>query len=515
MNILRKTRKSKIKISKKRLVLLIFSLIMTTFAWAAYMKVLNTNTKMHINSWDISLYLDKNKNGVAETNEKITGNEGIFDIKFSDMYPGMNEEVVDVIIKNNGETPSTIDYILSDIAFLGLAYKIEGSEVEGVTNIIQKNEYVESAGIVTYDFIDEQEKFPFKIVIENTACVDGGAEGHLKVKALWQSSLESNDGLTQEEIDAKNESDTEWGFGVAEFVENNKESGIAPFQFRIKINATGQARSSRYALTRNVTPENYGDFIDYPIDLNGNGSTKDDWKIFFEGNENIYIIASEYVKNTNLPTGVMRNIADQDYATGFNIGALSSDTSIDQSTINKYLLSSARSSDNINYKATARLLNTSKWNQFVDSDYAESAVGAPTIEMLVKSWNQKFISTSACSKLKYIWEINKKGFSIANSEMENNASVTDVRGYGISKASVYFPEHNPDMGACAGYWIASPSIYSDKAVITVMEIGKIGYCEIEGDTLFGIRPVVMLKAGLKGESEFDEDTGIKVWSIEN
>ena len=65
MNILRKSRKSTIKLDKRKVVLLIFTLIMTTFAWITYSKILLPNLKLHINSWNISIYVDNNKKGVA------------------------------------------------------------------------------------------------------------------------------------------------------------------------------------------------------------------------------------------------------------------------------------------------------------------------------------------------------------------------------------------------------------------------------------------------------------------
>lgn len=53
MNILRKSRKSKNKKKLNKFVILIFSLVMTTFAWFAYTKILEPTLKMHILSWNI------------------------------------------------------------------------------------------------------------------------------------------------------------------------------------------------------------------------------------------------------------------------------------------------------------------------------------------------------------------------------------------------------------------------------------------------------------------------------
>ena len=122
MNILRKTRKSKFKLDKKKIILLIFTLIMTTFAWITYSKILLPNLQLHINSWNISIYVDNNKNGVADDDELVEDKSSPITIQPFEVYPGMNLDVMDVIIKNNGETPSDIAYIISDISILGNQY---------------------------------------------------------------------------------------------------------------------------------------------------------------------------------------------------------------------------------------------------------------------------------------------------------------------------------------------------------------------------------------------------------
>ena len=85
MNILRKSRKSTIKLDKRKVVLLIFTLIMTTFAWITYSKILLPTLKLHINSWNLAIYVDNNKNGVAEETEMVEDKK---DFK----YPQINKE---------------------------------------------------------------------------------------------------------------------------------------------------------------------------------------------------------------------------------------------------------------------------------------------------------------------------------------------------------------------------------------------------------------------------------------
>ena len=64
MNIFRWKRKSKKKIKFKKVILFIFSLIMTTFAWFAYSRVINTSLNIHMAAWDMEYSI----NGVEKTN---------------------------------------------------------------------------------------------------------------------------------------------------------------------------------------------------------------------------------------------------------------------------------------------------------------------------------------------------------------------------------------------------------------------------------------------------------------
>ena len=45
--------------------------------------------------------------------------------------------------------------------------------------------------------------------------------------------------------------------------------------------------------------DNYGMYVDYPIDLSGDGDTTNDWKIFYEDDlGRVFLIAADYVPNT-------------------------------------------------------------------------------------------------------------------------------------------------------------------------------------------------------------------------
>ena len=526
MNILRKTRKSNIKISRRRILLLIFSLIMTSFAWIAYIKILKTDFEAHINSWDISVVVDKNKNGVAD--EQAETIEEAIEINFLEMYPSIDQEIMNVFIKNNGEVPATITYEVTDVKLLGQEYSIQEdaekyrNENPGALclqnyNFVGDNTssiYGELYGdIYSKNIIDEQDIFPFKFVIEHTGEIDGGAEGYLKIKPIWAYSLEDTGSLTQAQIDAKNESDSIWGNKMATLVE--EKPGVPALQFKIKINAVGLGRSNRFSMTQNVTPENYGDYVDYPIDLDGDGKTTNDWQIFYEDNENVYIIADSYINTLNTsvsPSIFLKGTGNySNFGVSFILSSLTDEDIIAQSVANKSMLTLATKNNNYNYYATAKLLNPNLWTYFVKEEYADFAIGTPTIEMFTRSWNQKYMGNENFENLVVTWKNESKGYIL------NGSNEVSIANY--ENAKLYFPynQYNnidgTEEGDCVGYWLASPSTNSNESLINVLYNGKISYEKIETQSGIGLRPIVRLKTELEGNIiEIDEDLHT-IWSL--
>lgn len=526
MNILRKTRKSNIKISRRRILLLIFSLIMTSFAWIAYIKILKNNFEVHINSWDISVVVDKNGNGIAD--EEAEAIEEAIEISFLDMYPGIDQEIMHIFIKNNGEVPSTITYEVLDVKLLGEEYSIQEdaekyrSDNQGALclqnyNFIGDNTqsiYGDLYGnIYSKNIIDEQTVCPFKFIIEHTGEIDGGAEGYLKIKTIWESFLEDEVGLTQAQIDAKNESDSIWGNKIALLQEQNP--GMPALEFKIKIKAVGLGRSNQFVMTQKVTPENYGDYVDYPIDLDRDGNTTNDWQIFYEDNENVYIISDSYIntsKTSISPSIFLKGTGSySNLGVSFNLNSLSGKDIINQSVANKAMLTLAQKNTNYNYFATEQLLNPNIWNYFVEEEYADFAIGAPTIEMFIRSWNQKYIENENFEYLKAIWQKKNKGYVVN----DNNEVI--ISNY--NNAKLYFPHNDynnidkTEQGDCVGYWLASPSANSNKSLMNILYNGKISYEEIDAQKGIGLRPIVRLKSELKGNIAAIDGNSHTIWNL--
>lgn len=223
MNILRWNRKSNKKIRPKTLLLFIFSLIMTTFAWFAYSKVLEPTLNIHMASWDMTYEI----NGTPTANP--------ISIEIPILYPTMGEEKVVVDIFNNGETKVDIDYQVKSLTVAGIEYKgVPEGQTTNETNYItiapSVLETVQTTDETTGETISTEifkgavtndiTRLPFTIDIEHSAQVEaatkdlyGGedtpGEGYLKVIVNW---IGDNDKL-----------DSEWGYKVGEYLANQPE----------------------------------------------------------------------------------------------------------------------------------------------------------------------------------------------------------------------------------------------------------------------------------------------------
>lgn len=208
MNILRMRRKSNRKISWKRYLLFVFTLIMTTFAWFAYSKVLNTTLNIHVASWNMRYYIE----GVEKTNP--------IGIEIPTLYPTMEDQVIQIDIKNNGEALADLDYHVSEITIAGVTYELV---TEGNTNTTDDYIDIETPvldvdpetgeAVAKGKIINDLTRFPFVVEIEHSAQIQAGGDAYLTVTTKWAGD---NDEL-----------DSEWGYVVGEYFLNNPSATTA------------------------------------------------------------------------------------------------------------------------------------------------------------------------------------------------------------------------------------------------------------------------------------------------
>ena len=245
----------------------------------------------------------------------------------------------------------------------------------------------------------------------------------------------------------------------------------------------------------------YGDYVEYPIDLNGDGNLSNDWRIFYNDGERIFIIAADYVENgssylNNTGTGMTTYSAYGLYWAS----ALSAAQDTSKATLFGQTLWTDYST--INRRYVSALLNANNWTGFVDSTYADCAIGGPTIEMWVASYNAKGYTPLYCNN------INENGYYVGNTDKPTTEvyDITNDSNNGYNDV-LYFP-HRGIVSDCQGYWLASPGTIDSGSIKCV---NYDGFMSTYGSGIddFGVRPVVCLNSEVTATQ--DESTG--VWKL--
>ena len=243
------------------------------------------------------------------------------------------------------------------------------------------------------------------------------------------------------------------------------------------------------------------------------------WEIYHSDGKNIYLIADNYITGEYIPSkdGVtMGGNGDTNYQScefyddllNKYIGAANiTDANIIPWL--SYLKSSYGGSDNTNknMKATAYLLDTEIWKGFKNSTKAKYAIGAPTLDMFVASYNTRFLR-----QIEIIAQ--ETGYKIKFTDEDSYGTVLEV--YDYLTAYKKYKDNNSDDEM----WIASPiasPIANDSNDLSC--VGRRGV--LEGSACggsyhgrsygMGICPIVCLEDGVTLEKQ--EVNGEIVYNI--
>ena len=222
------------------------------------------------------------------------------------------------------------------------------------------------------------------------------------------------------------------------------------------------------------------------------------WKIFFADENNIYIIADDYISYQYAPNGkngteiTKGEKSDYDLAFANVSNDYRGSADITNEKVKKWFeyLKEYPSVERPNVKAVAYMLDTNVWGKFAGNN-AEYAIGGPTLEMFCKSYN-----SIHDKKIEYI--VENYGYDL---KWDSDTGYNDnINGFD-TKETLYAP--NSDK--VSGYWLSCPSPFSDGFMIKVdKESGYIMFEHKDGGHL-GIRPVVCLSNNVKLEKQ-DENS---------
>lgn len=274
------------------------------------------------------------------------------------------------------------------------------------------------------------------------------------------------------------------------------------------VPVTPEAPSGETLLSQ-ITSANYGDKVTYTA----NGVS--DWKILYKDTTNVYIVASDYlahggssdtskiVSGTGMTkTGTYRaywNSAPTSADTTNHIAKFSPVTAETKAWSGNY-------STNVNGKCVSTLLDTTLWSAYASGIGGESAIGSPTLNMFVASWNEKYPSDKI-----YCNNDSATGYYFETSSVPTTyaASLSGKTGYGNT---LYYPYQSVTSDSCYGYWLASPSAYFATIVMYVSCSGNVSYDRCSS-TNYGVRPVVSLSSSIKGTSTTTD--GVTTWTLSN
>ena len=153
---------------------------------------------------------------------------------------------------------------------------------------------------------------------------------------------------------------------------------------------------------------------------------------------------------------------------------------------------------NPNEQAAAWLCDPSKWTAYCDTDKANYAIGGPSVEMYVKSYNQTHGDDALGCQYQtnnvpgYIYKVNN---TIQNDGWYTNSNTLD---YSMTYKSMYCGQNGKKTGA---WWLASPSARNSIDVCDVSGNGGAGLNYGGYGNGYGVSPIVSLKSSFIPEIE--------------
>ena len=238
-------------------------------------------------------------------------------------------------------------------------------------------------------------------------------------------------------------------------------------------------------------PKNYyGKYVlNYSTDNEKTKDAVEKWQIFYSNEDEIFLIASDFIHYDYCPPSANNVVYSwTDYRLGLNYVYKDYNGSTDitdtrlqalNSGYYKYLTDNYTTSENINMRSVAYMMDTSEkvWGTFA-GEKAEYAIGGPTIEMLLKSYSQKYdVDYRAQVSNVTGYEIsNDGGASWTNSIVIGNGDTTYVK-----------------RGRSYAMWLASPSATNSTDMMRMQDNGNIGSFPYS-NSYPGFRPLVCLKS---------------------
>ena len=430
---------------------------------------------------------------VVHIGKKSTGIRAITELSPKG-YTNQNVTATITIKCNNGI--STIKQIIpttEEISANGATeYVIRKENIEQNTKFeyeITDNQGNKTTKTIAITTIDKVPPKDFEITVEK---IDGG----LKING---TTTDEESGIARYEYYIKKSTDSEFikkdtneitGLSAGTYsvyavaydkAENFKESEPVNIDVKEPIKTTDISAQD----IKNNPEGYYGKTVDY-ISENG----QDNWKIFYSDGTYIFLITESCINTSEADRiNLKSKIVSNGYSLYWNSDC--SYQTVSQSILSRFKATGyPLSSSKQNANCTTTLLNVENWKKYLDQEdgtgKAEYAIGSPTIEMWIASWNELY------KEEKLYWKPSsisyQPGYFLGTSMDSTSSAIKIDEKTGYNNKLYY-----PDIIEVDGYWVASPAANSVSYILFVYNNGTIsGY--YYGDDKAGIRPVVCLKS---------------------
>ena len=234
------------------------------------------------------------------------------------------------------------------------------------------------------------------------------------------------------------------------------------------------------------------------------------WMIFNIDDENIYLIASDYI--TEVPAGKSGtnkpSIGSGSYPRGVSFSNILNDYvggSADVTQVGKelnydYFLNpeKAYTSTSSNMKAVAYMLDTNAWSGFREEGVAEYAIGGPTIELLFEAYNKAHPDDEYPNGKYQARAKSATGYEISTDGGEEGGNTWSNA---ITSSADYLDDSDPTFvinseDNASAMWLASPSAAYTDYVMRVNYSGNVYYSDY-GYANYGFRPLVCLESRIE------------------
>lgn len=230
-----------------------------------------------------------------------------------------------------------------------------------------------------------------------------------------------------------------------------------------------------------------------------------DWKIFYSDEKNMYLIASDYVPVSTLPTTSLGNkpvnensLFSASFTNVINDYTGSADiTDPKIQALNSDYFNKGYTSIENNMKAEAYMLDTKIWSCFADASITEYAIGGPTVELFMTSYNQSH-NVDYRTRAIYNNANGQTGYQISKDGGINWVFYSD--GMINSKDRLYVINNTTKA---SGMWLASTSAVNPSFLLCIFYCyDRVFFYSYENYS-FGFRPLVCLKSNIQFEADGD------------